>query len=845
MAHNSTGSLLSATTQALEKVVLAPGEDYSNIFYSIEEPIYLQAYGLTGDPDTDYIALEAVLVSPYGNTYVDYAPAGPVRFHRLTNHCILRERGAWRLRREGNSDAFVKLMVGSNIHEMPDSYWADRYNVGREGGVTSVTGQNTPSVSLTALPTTGAVSVFANVNISPDAGNTVSIKPNGVYGRGPLNGDIINVPTTVSDSATVDHTLSSNNLTSSVKLSADAGNVVEARADGLFVPAAAAAPIQSVTGSSSTTWLHNVSTSSGAVTVSGSVRFSPASGNQASDDGQGVWVPRGAGLGLDTSGVQTNSFTPDVTLTSGVLKVKGDVRVSATAGNQVSIASDGLLVPVNVASLTVSDTDSIDLTQNATTGAVTLSAAAKISSQAGNVITVNTSPNAGLFVPTPVSSLALNDTNSIDFTSSGTTGSVTASANVKISPDSGNIIEIRTGGSAGIYATAAGTVNATRVATGITRFCEESQMRDATAESALVGGYTVTTASLVHFVHCNRADSPTALNCARVGLPGFSPNDPNVFGSYFGNGAFSSSQAYGRSGGVSSNVVVCTRDGLIGSDANNTILVGGRVDGAAVNNSVSVGLRYESAGIGLHLSDSCSVGDLAVDGDGVIGDFNECSFLGRNGAILHSLGSAISVSYGSLNTSNGAWPVSSHGLTTGQYHVCVANTSGGNKGIVVWAADANNLIALGQNLTTYSGTTTLRKVARITNSTSIGFGAVISENNQIKLGNDSVTKVTSNANCIFEGDVFVDISDERLKKDIVEINSVGDVFDTIRPSSYTRIDSGKQTIGFVAQNVESVVPKAVTECFDGMLGLNTTALLAVMWAEVKSLRKRVAELESR
>lgn len=844
MAHNSQGSLLSASTQAQECVILPVGETYSRVFSSIEEPIYLQAYGLTGDPETDYIALECAHLNADGSyTYVDYAPAGVQRFNRLTNNAIIRERGKWRLRRVGNSNAFIAMLVGSNIHELPDDYWAERFRIGRGEGVTSVTGQNTPSINLTANPTTGAVNVFGNVNLSPDSGNLTSIRPNGVYSRGPLNGDIVNAVTTVSDTSSIDHTLSSNNLSSVVRVSGDSGNVVEIRAGGLYVPAAAAAPIQAVNGSDSTTWDAQVTTSGSTVTVSGAVKFSPAANNQASDDGQGVWVPRGAGLTLDTSGVQTATFTPSVTLSSGVLRISGDARVSATAGNQLSTQADGLYVApaaAGVSTITLNDTATVDFTQSATNGAVVASAVVRISPTAGNVIV---SDSGGIYAPTPVSSLVLTDTSTIDFTSSGSSGVVNASAAVKISATGGNII---TANADGLYATAAGTVNATRLATGIARFCDETQMRNATNENAVDGGYVVTTQSLQHFVHCNRADSPVALNCVRVGLAGFSTNNPNVFGVYLGNNAFGSSQAYGRAGGISSNAVVATRDGLSGSDALNCVHLGGRVEGAAFNNSVTLGLRYESSGIGAHLGSCQSIGDLAVDGNGVIGDFEDCTFLGTNGAISHSLGSTISANYANLNLSNGAWPVASHGLSTGQYHVCVANTTGGNKGIVVWAADANNLIALGTNLSTYSGTTTLRKVAKITNSSTVGNGAVISANNQIKLGNDNVTRIDTNAGCSVWAQSHQTYSDESLKKDIVDFVGIGNDFDNIKPSAFTWKSSEKRSVGFIAQNVSEFSGDCVErDEVTGLLSLNTNALIAVMWAEIKSLRSRVKELESR
>ncbi len=815
MAHNSTGSLLSATTQALEKVVLAPGATYSDIFHSIEEPIYLQAYGLTGDPDTDYIALEAVLVSADGNTYVDYAPAGPARFHRLTNHAILRERGSWRLRREGNTDAFVKLMVGSNIHEMPDSYWADRYNVGREGGVTSVTGQTTPSVTLTALPTTGAVSVFANVNISPDNGNTVSIRPNGVYGRGPLNGDIINVPTSVLDTDTVDHTLASNVLSSAVRLSPDAGNVIEVRTGGsagLYVPAAAAAPIQAVNGLDTNTWDAIVTTAGSTVTVSGAVKFSPAANNQASDDGQGVWVPRGAGLGLDTSGVQTATFTPNVTLTSGVLRVSGDVRLSPDAGN---------------------------------------------------IIETRTGLSAGLYVPTPaanVASLTLNDTDSVDFTSNATTGAVTASAAVKISPDAGNNIAIRTGGSAGLYVPTPASLNfATRIQSGIARFATETQVEQHTDENAANGGYVVTTESLNHIIN---GRNNSGFDHFRAGIDAQKGSGSEID---WPKGVFVGNEAGRNIGGYA--FAVSQRPSII---LGNKALLGSEVSGSIVIANATNGAYSESTVIGP--SDATDVNNPFVFGVGVnsviVGKPNSPYDLLNGVAVGNNITFASSApdptAWLSVNGTTFVVTVSvSHPVPINGYRVLRIIGSNPDKFVVCKYISATEFeltsvkrgqVAFDATWTSYDITGRALNCIAIGNNSSLGAG-------QARLGN--ATDITSTflfGNVTCNGDVSAPTftpSDSRIKKNVRPLENglliVEDLesvsFEYDEDSEFVRqknllVRPGRK-IGFIAQQVEGVVPSAVNSDDDGMKGIEYSQIISALVGAVKELSARVRELESR
>lgn len=60
---------------------------------------------------------------------------------------------------------------------------------------------------------------------------------------------------------------------------------------------------------------------------------------------------------------------------------------------------------------------------------------------------------------------------------------------------------------------------------------------------------------------------------------------------------------------------------------------------------------------------------------------------------------------------------------------------------------------------------------------------------------------------------------------------------------YTLKDDGKTHVGLVAQEVEKVIPEAVSEDKEGFLALDYNAVVAALVDEVNQLKARVAELE--
>jgi hypothetical protein len=115
-----------------------------------------------------------------------------------------------------------------------------------------------------------------------------------------------------------------------------------------------------------------------------------------------------------------------------------------------------------------------------------------------------------------------------------------------------------------------------------------------------------------------------------------------------------------------------------------------------------------------------------------------------------------------------------------------------------------------------------------------------------------------------DGDLHVDgnviaysttISDERLKKDIVKIDSALDKVDQINGYTFTYTADGKKSAGVIAQEVEKVLPSAITESTlplkmgeDDKTEYKTVQydqLIGLLVEAVKELKAEVAELKGK
>src|SRR5574337_2060595 len=98
-------------------------------------------------------------------------------------------------------------------------------------------------------------------------------------------------------------------------------------------------------------------------------------------------------------------------------------------------------------------------------------------------------------------------------------------------------------------------------------------------------------------------------------------------------------------------------------------------------------------------------------------------------------------------------------------------------------------------------------------------------------------------------------SDYRLKQDIADLQGSGEFIDALRPRSYTWRATGEAAAGFIAHELQAVSPGSVTGTKDAVdaegkpihqaVEYGSAEVIAYIVAEIKALRKRVAELEAK
>ena len=94
-------------------------------------------------------------------------------------------------------------------------------------------------------------------------------------------------------------------------------------------------------------------------------------------------------------------------------------------------------------------------------------------------------------------------------------------------------------------------------------------------------------------------------------------------------------------------------------------------------------------------------------------------------------------------------------------------------------------------------------------------------------------------------------SDARLKDNVRELTNSGNIIDALRPVLHDWKTGQKNIIGFVAQEVFAVFPQAVSKGDDDLetvtqpWSMDASKLVPILTAELKSLRARVAALESK
>ena len=129
--------------------------------------------------------------------------------------------------------------------------------------------------------------------------------------------------------------------------------------------------------------------------------------------------------------------------------------------------------------------------------------------------------------------------------------------------------------------------------------------------------------------------------------------------------------------------------------------------------------------------------------------------------------------------------------------------------------------------------------SNLTNATAIGYQANVNANNKIRLGNGSVT--------VIEGAVsFTAASDSRIKKNIVNSTYGLATVLKLRPVEYNLTSNDLKQVGFIAQEVQKLVPEVVTGK-DGdiskgeILGITYSNLVPVLTKAIQEQQKQIED----
>ena len=109
----------------------------------------------------------------------------------------------------------------------------------------------------------------------------------------------------------------------------------------------------------------------------------------------------------------------------------------------------------------------------------------------------------------------------------------------------------------------------------------------------------------------------------------------------------------------------------------------------------------------------------------------------------------------------------------------------------------------------------------------------------------SSTKLSFNPSTgILSATEFSAPSDQRLKANISTISNALDRVTLLRGVDYTYNDTGKKSIGVIAQEIEKVFPEVVNENTDGYKSVNYGVIVGVLIEAIKELKQEIEELKN-
>lgn len=182
-----------------------------------------------------------------------------------------------------------------------------------------------------------------------------------------------------------------------------------------------------------------------------------------------------------------------------------------------------------------------------------------------------------------------------------------------------------------------------------------------------------------------------------------------------------------------------------------------------------------------------------------------------------------------------------------------AITSGNNNTALGY--NAGNALTTGTN-NTFIGSGAASAITDGENQTAIGFGATCVDNNEVSLGNSSVTTLRCATAAI------ASLSDRRDKKDIIDCQYGLDFVEKLRPVQFTWdrrvLDNsdinnpinGKKRLGFIAQDFQDAMSNGENEILDLVNEVNPDRieakyanLIPILTKSIQELQRKIISLE--
>jgi uncharacterized coiled-coil protein SlyX len=198
---------------------------------------------------------------------------------------------------------------------------------------------------------------------------------------------------------------------------------------------------------------------------------------------------------------------------------------------------------------------------------------------------------------------------------------------------------------------------------------------------------------------------------------------------------------------------------------------------------------------------------------------------------------------GYSNTANGAYALVYN--TTGFYNAALGNnsllnnTTGNSNTAIGVTAGITNTVGSQNTLIGYAADVSSNNLS---NAMAIGYNAKVAGNNTIVLGNSSVTNIGGYAS-------WSNKSDRRIKKNIRDTQYGLATVMQLRPVEYSLISNELKQVGFIAQEVNKLVPEVITGIEGDLekgeiLGITYANLVPVLTKAIQEQQKQIDGLHA-